>query len=161
MRTDLHCAKSEYKIFEIQNLNNTGAESENGIFEKSKIAQHCLEFNSKLINKALNQSIFWRPNISEKLGPICRFSEKMWASQIYWYVLRRVRPRADWHCTKFCWRKCCLCMPLFALKENIKFKKTQIFLLAFYRAYHGAEKNFSNLKFEYLSENELFNKTTV
>ena len=52
-------------------------------------------------------------------------------------------------------------MPLFALKENIKFKKTQIFLLAFYRAYHGAEKNFSNLKFEYLSENELFNKTTV
>ena len=52
-------------------------------------------------------------------------------------------------------------MPLFALKENIKFKKAQIFLLAFYRAYHGAEKNFSNLKFEYLSENELFNKTTV
>ena len=50
---------------------------------------------------------------------------------------------------------------VFALKENIKFKKTQIFLLAFYRAYHGAEKNFSNLKFEYLSENELFNKTTV
>ena len=82
---------------------------------------------------------------------------------------------------EFCQLQFCLCRPLFALEENSKlFKNTRelfTYRPTFFYAFnwlacqnistprrllkHCAELNFSNLKFEYLRENEFESKTVL